>query len=393
MTSNISYNPSARTPTRSGTSVPDTQAATEKIRIPTNVREVTTDWLNAALAPHLDGHVVVQSHAEPFSDPGQTADVVDVRLSYDSDACPLPTRMIAKLAASDPETRDMCRIFKHYERETGFYKSYESDGLPIVKCFHADHDPATMNMVILMEHLAPSYSPGYAISVDQIRLAVREVALLHARWWNDDSLKRQPALVQLDDEDHWLNVMEGGLKSCETVRRIMGDDCEISIAAMVAFSANFDAVLAHVQARPFALQHCDYHAKQLFFPKEGEGRFAIIDWQFSVAGPAAWDIARLVNLGLDSATRSEVEDGLVAEYLDLLAANGVEDYGHENFMTDYKFGVFLTQLINFIAVSETDKALLDRECAECGLDWKEVWLMRGERMMRELDVPGFLRSL
>ena len=53
----------------------------------------------------------------------------------------------------------------------------------------------------------------------------------------------------------------------------------------------------------------------------------------------------------------------------------------------------MTQLINFVAVDQTDISVLQRECDDFGLDWREVWLLRGERMIRELNVPGFLRAL
>ena len=368
--------------------------ASKSCDIPTRAGEVTTAWLNMVLAPHLDGHLVLGSQARPFSDPGQTADIVEISLHYDSNDCALPDKMIAKLSALDPDTRQMCKTFRHYERETGFYAAFSGDELPIARCFHTDFDPDTLDQIILMEHLAPSQSLSYAITVDHVRTAIRQVARLHARWWNDEFVKQQPALVQLDDGDHWPSARKGGLAAMDRGRQLVGSRCEASIAAMTAFAENFDAAMAHIRSRPFTLQHADYHGKQMFFPNdEGEGRFAIIDWQFSVAGPAAWDIARICNLGLDYEVRQQCQDELIGQYLAELARGGVENYDREQFWTDYKLGIFMTQLINFIAVNQTDAALLERECAESGLDWKEVWLMRGERMMEEKDVAGFIQSL
>ena len=366
----------------------------DEVGIPICAKEVNTAWLNTVLVPHLDGHVVLGSQARPFSDPGQTADIVEISLHYDSDDCALPDKMIAKLAALDPETRDMCRTFRHYERETGFYAAFAGDDLPIPRCFHTDFNPETQDQIILMEHLAPSQSLSYAISLDHVRTAISHVARLHARWWNDDFVKHQPALVQLDDNDHWSNASQGAFAAIDTVRQLVGDRCENSIAAMIAFADNYDAAMVHARSRPFTLQHCDYHGKQMFFPNDqGEGRFAIIDWQFSVAGPAAWDIARICNLGLDSKERELHQNELIDLHLAELAQGGVEDYGREQFMIDYKFGILITQLINFIAVNQTDQSIPERECAECGLDWTEVWLMRGERMMENFDVARFVRGL
>lgn len=366
---------------------------TADIAIPTSVDDVTTEWLNAALEPHLDAHVVADSSAKPISDPGLLSDIADISLKYDNEDCSLPTRMIAKLAATNPGARDLSVMLNAYDIETGFYRSFSGDDLPIVRCFHARHNPETQDMVILMEHLAPSQSPSWKITPDQVRLAIQQVAILHARWWNDDSLKGLKAVSRLDNRERWQNVAQMAVATGDDIRRHVGDRCDTGIAAMEAYSACFDSVMEHVQQRPFALQHQDYMPKQMFFPHNGEGRFAIIDWQFQHAAPGAWDISRLMSMCLDTDTRHRIETDLINDYLEALVANGVNNYGIEDFNIDHKFGVFLSQLMNFIGVTQNDVALVKRECEQLGLDWKDVWLFRGERMIEELDVVGFFRSL
>ncbi len=366
----------------------------EVSRIPRSVEDITTHWLNAVLKPHLAGCQVLGSQVKPFSEPGQTADIVDISLVYDSSCCTLPTRMIAKLAASDPDTREMCRTFRHYERETAFYENFRAEDLPFARCFHSQFDPESYDAVILMEHLEPSYSPSYSISLDQVRLAVHEVAKLHARWWNADFVKRQTALVQLDDRNYWRSAADGGEAAITRVEQLVGDACPASVNAMRIFAEHCEDIMTFIMARPFTLMHSDYHAKQMFFPNEyDEGKFAIIDFQFSVAGPGAFDVSRLVNLGMTTSARRKNQAQIFSDYLSQLERLGVTDYDLGAFLIDHKLGVLFTQLINFIAIAQTDEKLLDQECREHGLDWKEVWLTRGEAMMRELDVPDFLRSI
>ncbi len=362
--------------------------------IPNSAKDITTAWLNSVLEPHLEGYRVLGSQAKPFSEPGQTADVVEVSLIYDSARCALPTRMIAKLAASDPDTREMSRTFRLYERETGFYQVFPGADLPIARCFRAEYDPETYDAVILLEHLAPSYSPSYGISLEQIELAIREVARLHARWWNDPFVKQQSALLQLDDPDHWPNAAEGAVNAIARVEELLGDACSASVEVARIYAERTEAIMAYIKTRPFTLMHSDYHPKQMFFPNaQGEGKFAVIDFQFSIAGPGAFDLSRLFNLGLDTTVRRAHEAHIVDVYLDQLSQLGVAGYDRNAFLIDHKMGVMMTQLINFIAISQTDEALVRQECAEYGLDWKDVWLLRGEAMMRELEVPTFLRSL
>lgn len=373
---------------------PGRQSCGQESPIPRSAADITTRWLNAVLEPHLAGCKVLGSQAKPFGEPGQTADIVDISLAYDSARCTLPTRMIAKLAALDPDTREMCRTFRHYERETSFYENFRGDDLPFAQCFHCQFDSSSYDAVILLEHLAPSYSPSYSISLNQVRLAVREVAKLHARWWNDEFVKQQAALVQSDDRDHWQNAAQGAAAAVARVKELVGDACPASIDAMRIYADRVEEIMAFVATRPFTLMHSDFHAKQMFFPDEnGEGRFAVIDFQFSVAGPGAYDVSRLINLGLATDVRRTNETRIFSDYLAQLNRLGVTDYGLDAFLIDHKLGALFTQLINFIAIAQTDEKLLEQECSEHGLDWKDVWLMRGEAMMQELDVPAFLENV
>ena len=364
------------------------------IAIPKTARDFTAQWLNAVLAPHLNGAQVLGVKATPFAEPGQTADVVEIWLDYDSAHCALPDRMIAKLAASDPVTRDLCKTYGHYEKEVSFYQNFGSDDLPLARCFHAQFDPESQDMIILLEHLAPSYSPAYAISVEQVGTALREVAKMHGRWWNNDKVKRDPAIVQLNDMERWHNSAADGFAAIKAVRGFVGSQCEASIEVITLYQQRLKDITDFWQTRPFTLAHSDFHGKQMFFPNsKGEGKFALIDFQYPMAGPGVFDVSRLLNLGLATDEREVSQKQLIEDYLAALAANGVDDYGYDDFLIDHRLGAMCTQLINFIAVSQTDHELLTSECAQFDLDWKEVWLLRGEAMLRELNVADFLRAI
>lgn len=365
-----------------------------KPAIPLCAAHITTAWLNQVLAPQLEGYAVIGCQAKPHDVPGQTADIVELWLHYDRAQCPLPARMIAKLGATDPITRDLARTFRLYERETAFYASVCGDDLPIARCFHADFDPVSYDAVLLLEHLAPSYCPSFGISPEQVRLAVGNAARLHARFWNDPFVLDHPALIQLSDAEHWPNVASATRAAIARVEALFGDDCSASVAMTEAYSANFDAIMKFMRTRPFTLQHADYHPKQLFFPDaQGQGKFAVIDFQFSVAGPGPMDVMRLLHMtpGVDSCIAAQQD--LFDHYLSTLAHNGVQAYGRDDLAIDTRLGVMMSQLTNFIALDQTDVSVLQRECDDFGIDWREVWLLRGERMVRELDVPGFLRAL
>lgn len=360
--------------------------------IPRCVEEITTDWLNTVLEPHLKGGRVRSSLSTAFSDPGQNAEVADVTLEYEGPN-DLPTRMIAKLASRTPAIREVCRTHDMYGREVAFYNSFAGDGLPLARCFHAQHEPESQDMVLLLEHLSPSLTPSYGITVDQVRMAARRAAIFHAHWWNDPWLKDQAALVQLDDMGGWLTFLEASVAAFPIVRSLVGAECEASIHAITFWQANLDNVLAHLKTRPFALQHSDYYGKQIFFPHNGQGQFAIIDWQFPSVGPAAWDVARLMSMGLDTSIRRTIEMDLVTEYVDALSAEGVCGYDADQCRIDLALGVVYSQMLNFISMLTTGPSLADMECRKHGLDWKDVWLLRGNAMVEEFNSADVLRGL
>lgn len=362
-----------------------------EIAIPKTAQDFTAQWLNAVLAPHLNGAQVLGAKATPFAEPGQTADVVEIWLDYDSADCVLPDRMIAKLAAKDEATREMCQTFMLYEKEVGFYQRFADGALPMPRCFYAQFDPEAQDMIILMEHLSPSYSPAYGISAEQVRMALREITKIHARWWNDEAVKHETAIVQLDDMERWQDFAAAGVAASDEVRKLVGYQCEDSIEVAKLYQDRLDEIVGFWQTRPFTLAHADFHGKQMFFPNDqGDGKFALIDFQFPMAAPGIFDVSRLLNIGLATDQRTASQTQLIEGYLEALAARGVENYSHNDFLIDHRIGTMFSQLINLVALLQTDHELFARECADYGLDWKDVWLLRGEAMLRELKVADFL---
>ncbi len=49
--------------------------------------------------------------------------------------------------------------------------------------------------------------------------------------------------------------------------------------------------------------------------------------------------------------------------------------------------------IALLVVGTADYAPIEEECSQLGIDWKDLYFLRGERVLRELDVPGFLTAV
>jgi len=62
----------------------------------------------------------------------------------------------------------------------------------------------------------------------------------------------------------------------------------------------WEALVAPRPADAYTLAHVDYHPKQMFFPHQGRGRFAVFDWQGVCVSVGAMDLQRALLTTLDA---------------------------------------------------------------------------------------------
>ena len=244
-----------------------------------------------------------------------------------------------------------------------------------------------------MGHLAPSESPGWAITLEQVEYACEQLVAFHAKWWNNATLKSNDCLIQSDDVSFWKPLVDGARASVDKAEAVFGAQAEASIKCAIALSDNFEKVMDYIEHRPFTIVHGDYHAKQIFFPTSAGGRFAVIDWQYPFVGQGAWDITRMLAICLPTETRNTHESRILTNYHEALHANGVDSYSSEDLRTDRQIGALVSQTIQMLVIGTADYAPIEAECNQFGVDWKDLYFLRGERVLRELDVPELLAEI
>jgi hypothetical protein len=363
------------------------------LRIPSTPAEINVDWLNTALSQHLKGSSVVDCTSKYSSVPAQTASMVDINLTYDNSDCSLPHRMIAKLATLDPEMKAVATALDFYRRETAFYQQFPDIGISVPACYFSDFDSESQGVVILMGHLAPSESPGWGITLEQVEYACEQLTAFHAKWWNKTALKSSDCLIQSDNASFWKPLVDGARASVDKAKTVFGGQAEASIKCAIALSDNFEKIMAYIGHRPFTIVHGDYHGKQIFFPTPAGGRFAVIDWQYPFVGQGAWDITRMLTICLPTETRITHQGRILTNYLKALHAHGVGSYSSEDLRIDRQIGALVSQTIQMLVVGTADYAPIEEECNKFGIDWKDLYFLRGERVLRELDVPEFLATI
>jgi aminoglycoside/choline kinase family phosphotransferase len=270
-----------------------------------------------------------------------------------------------------------------YRREVAFYETFGDQGLPVPMCYHAEFSTEGYRFVLLLEDLSAGESPSWAAQLHHIETAVEEVTSLHARYWNDASILDHDWLIGRGDSEFFYALRDTGLKALPSA---LAHGLPANSRQVVeAWYERMDEFLAWVKKRPFSVVHGDYHPKQIFFRSASEGRFAIIDWQFPMIGPGAWDIARVMTLGLSIEDWHANEQRLCERYLSLIKDQGVTGYGQQELKDDLATG-YLVSLGIHMAACGSDTELFKKETTDLGLDWFDPLFGRLDVILQEHDV-------
>src|SRR5262249_28237387 len=155
-------------------------------------------WLSEAL-----GAPVTSVASEPIAaGTGFLGKLVRLTPRYGKEAADRPRSLIAKLPTLDAGVRQLAMMFRFYEREVRFYRQLaDRVSLRVPRAHHIGFDPASGDFVLLLEDMAPARIGDQleACSTEEARLAVHDVAALHAGWWASPALGRLDWMPMADD--------------------------------------------------------------------------------------------------------------------------------------------------------------------------------------------------
>jgi hypothetical protein len=304
--------------------------------IPTEVEQLTADWLGRALGRRVDTVA-----ATPVGT-GQIGTCYRLALSGDPD---LPATVLAKLPAADPGARAL--LANPYRTELRFYREL----LPTLavrapQVHHAEGVGEDGEFVLLLEDLAPAVQGDQiaGCSVAQVEDAVVNLAGLHGPRWCDPTLG--------DVEGMALN----GPEDAALMAELFGPATEMFLANLEGLLSDEDAATvrevpalverwALARSERFAPVHGDYRLDNLLFPPDGGAGVVAVDWQtLSLALPAR-DLAYAVATSLEPDVRRGAERDLVASYHAALLGYGVAGYSLEDCWDDYRFAQLQVPLV------------------------------------------------
>jgi Ecdysteroid kinase-like family len=310
------------------------------IKIPESADDLTAEWLGEVLGAQIDSLKVEQVGLGV----GLVGELHRLTPVYRFGSG--PESVIAKIQAPAPETRFVAHLLSMYKREVAFYEVLqERTQIGSAKCFHSAFDPESQAFVILIEDLGHGRNPNQidGMLVADMELAVDELARMHGRWWNDESLSDHDWSFRLSDSPYPEAVVVAYQGGWPVVQELFAEDVTDSARAL---GDRFDELLPVLMSRlsepPFTMCHGDYRAENMFFLDGQDPALVLVDWQLFVRGRGCSDLAYLVAQSFTTADREEHEQPLVRRYVDGLAAAGITDYGFDAAWTDYRLAVLFS---------------------------------------------------
>jgi hypothetical protein len=279
---------------------------------------------------------------------GQMSQSYRLSLTWDERGPAGPASVVLKVAAADDTSRSTGIGLGIYEREIRFYQDVAPRiGGPIAACHLAEYDAKEGWFTLVLEDSAPA-AQGDQIAgctIDEARLAMRELARLHAPVWNDPEL----------DAAGWLN--QPSMVSQALVEQLLKGFLERYDARIAPehrsvverFVARLDPYLAERRS-PFSIVHGDYRLDNMLFGRPGSRKpLTVVDWQTVSWGQPLLDASYFLGAGLPVGERRAHEKALLREYYDGLLALGVNGFSWEACWEEYRRYTFHGVLMAVIA--------------------------------------------
>lgn len=364
--------------------------AGERPGVPSQLDDLTADWLAGALAAAGLGDLEVRavSLTRLAVGEGFMGTLARVAPEYAGDPPGAPGSLVAKLPTSDPGGVALAMLLRLWERESRFYAEV-APHLPVrtPRCFYSGSDTEAGAFALLLEDLGDlSLGDQVAgLTPRQARLAVDWLARFHAAWWGREDLARLSWMPRVASDPMYeglqpmLEAVWPGF--VERYGALAPDD---ALAWAEQLVPAFHELLA-ARDLPDTVIHADYRPDNLFFDDD---EVAVIDWQATAVAQGLYDLAYLLGTGMAVDDRRADERELVERYRRGLAAAGVEGLPGPGDV----FGLYRKNVLTATGVVAMLVGQLDLEVNERGTDLARNNVERMFRAASDLRVGDFLEG-
>ncbi len=364
----------------------------QDVELAAQIDRISSAWMEGLL--HRSGALPATSRLKSVAldssisaGRGFMSRVVRAELEYDGAAGGAPASVIIKLPSDDKARFALGQSVRTYEREMRFYAELAaSTPVRVPVCYYAADDAVLGSPVIVMEDAKDWTTPDqiYGLTQTQVECVLREVAKLHAHWWNRPELDRltwippQPWDVRRLFEAAWPEFKARYAGWLSKTDLAFGDRLADSCAALER---------ALVRPPP-TLVHCDLRADNLMLdgPAAGEA-VMLLDWQVISRTAAGLDVARLVCGSLERGLPQSGYRALCALWHQRLIELGVAGYSEAEAWRDFRVGLLLA-----LSIPVCFHSNLSHEGARA-IRLLEALTHRMFRVAEECDALGSLEGL
>ncbi len=295
------------------------------LEIPQTVAELTTDYLNGALAGVLGGGVISAVRCQDIGvGVGVFGIITRLHLTVDGGSG-APATVIAKMPTDAEANRNVGLILKLYERENRFY----DDIAPTVtfrvpQCYLSVSNAEAGEFLLLLEDLGHMEAGDQLAGLAPLRAIsiIDGLAAFHATWWESDTLASLDWLPAQDAPIYVAAVPPIVSAGVAALPPLVADLPAGSLEMARKVDANFVDILHRCAAGPRTFVHGDARLDNLFFV-DGTDDFALIDWQLSLRCRGIYDVVWLLATSMDPAEQNANTENLLRRYHRSLGDNGV----------------------------------------------------------------------
>ncbi|MBY0525231.1 MAG: ecdysteroid 22-kinase family protein [Gemmataceae bacterium] len=320
---------------------------------PRTTEEIDAAWLNEvlrgagviqrAMVRKVDVHAIGEGV-------GFLSGRARVAIDYDQTEEGAPATVVVKLPASVKESVDFAESTHAYEREIRFYREVAPrTPIRVPRMYATIMEPADHVYILVMEDLKALTAGDQVAGMSraQVLAAARTIAPLHALWWNGDQRQALPWVQPIEEQLKQLSVTPDSVrKAWPLFLEDFGNALPPGGRALgERINQHLESILATFVKGARTLVHFDYRADNLFFddPRRKDP-VVVLDWQLTIWGLGAYDLARLTGGSIPPAERGGHHEEIVACWHQGLLNGGVTDYSPKQAWHDYRLSAIIATL-------------------------------------------------
>lgn len=359
--------------------------------VPNTLSEIGPDWLNSVLSSDLrGGRAIVAVACDPLGASGSfIGQVGRLGFTYEGPGVGIQSALV-KLPTDDATFRKVGKALGFYRREVGFYRELSSRvPIRVPAAYYVTGDDSDGAYAVLLEDLGGMRTGDHiaGCSLAEAQLVMRELAALHAAYWNNPSLSAHAAWLPAEGDSYFVRTETAFQRTLPDLTARTGDIVPpefITLANRVG--RQYREVRSVVNEVGITLTHGDCRLENFLFGDHSSADpIALVDWQNPSQSMPHWDTGYFLLTNFDDDWRRQNQRGLISEYQAALEANGLPGVSPETCWEDFRKGGLLVAV-----AAVTLASTLNPSSDPGGQELLRRIIGRQARAVIELEVGAFL---